>query len=162
MNGSPDTVRAEEAPRPKKILRLVYKFILISIAVHVVGLLIFGGFIIFKRLQPEPVQFEEPVQLKRIEPKKREYKMRVKEQQSRSSRPKIQPRLQSVRPSPLAMPTIDTKITPVKSELTDLPGVADGWPGPRLWRRAGRIDLVRLYPRLGRRTDGLSLRFKTG
>ncbi len=121
-----DNQHHEEAPRPKKILRLVYKFILISVAAHVVGLLIFGSFIIFKRMQPEQVQFESPVNLKRVEPKKREYKMRVKEQQSRASRPKIQPRLQSVRPSPLAMPTIDTKISPVKTELSDLPGLSDG------------------------------------
>ncbi len=76
--------RSEEIPHPKRILRLVYKFILISIAAHVAGLMIFGGFIIFSRLQPEPVQFEQPVQLTRVEPKKREYKMRVKEQQTRA------------------------------------------------------------------------------
>ncbi len=116
----------EGVPHPKRMLRLVYKFILISISVHVVGLLIFGGFIVFERLQPEPVQFEQPVNLNRVEPKKREYKMRVKEQQSRSSRPKVQPRLQSIRPAPLALPSIDTKITPAKTDISDLPGLSDG------------------------------------
>ncbi len=112
--------------QPRRVWRLVYKFIIISIAVHVIGLLIFGGFVIFSRMQPQPVTFEEPVKLTKVEPKKREYKMRVKEQQQRSSRPKLQPRLQSLAPSPLALPVIDTKITPVRSELASLPGLSDG------------------------------------
>ncbi len=117
---------SEQTPKPRRIWLLVYKFILISIAAHVIALLIFGGFIIFQRLQPEPVQFEAPVKLNRVEPKKRQYKMRIKEQQARASRPKLQPRLQSQRMSEVVLPVIDTKLTPVKTELSDLPGLSEG------------------------------------
>ncbi len=98
----------------------------VSIAAHVIGLLIFGGFVVVQRLQPEPVTFERPVTMKKVEPKKREYKMLIKEQQPRASRPKIQPRLQSQQISQLAIPSIDTKISPIQSELNSIPGISDG------------------------------------
>ena len=116
----------EQAPHPRRLLRLVYKFLLLSLAAHVVGLLIFGGLVILKKLRPEEVTFEAPVQVKKVEPKKREYKLRAKQQQQRSSRPKLQPRLQSQRVSDVALPVVDTKITPIKNNLTDIPGIGEG------------------------------------
>lgn len=107
-------------------MRLIYKFILISIAVHVVGLILFGGYVIFTKQKPEPVTFEAPAQLKRIEPKKREYKLQVKEQQKRSSKPALQSRLQSTRMSTIALPDIKAKIDPIKNEMNPVPGMSGG------------------------------------
>ena len=116
----------EETPHLRRLLPRIYKFVLISIAAHISGLLIFGGFVIIRRLMPEeePV-FEAPVAMKRVEPKKREYKLRAKQQQQRSSRPKIQQRLQSSRISTVALPKIDTKIAPVMNKVTDIPGLSE-------------------------------------
>lgn len=128
MNDQNPHNRAEhhsEVPAPKKLLKVVYKFLIISAIVHVVGLLIFGGIIVIKKMRPEPVTFVQPPQIKRVEPKKRQYKLRVKQQQKRSSRPKVQPRMQSTRVSDVALPAVKTKVAPIKNSRASLPGMGD-------------------------------------
>ncbi len=113
------------SPQPRRLLRLIYKFILISLAVHLVGIAIFGGYVVLKKLQPEEVVFTAPPTLVRVEPKKRQYKLRVKQQQQRASRPKLQPRLQSTRMSPVALPQLKTKVEPIKNKSTNVPGMSE-------------------------------------
>lgn len=115
-----------DAPRPKRLLKLVYKFILISIAVHIVGLALFGGYVIFTKSKPEEVTFEAPAALKRVEPKKREYKLAVKEQQKRASKPKLQSRLQSARIADVALPDVKANIAPLKNDMSPVPGMSGG------------------------------------
>ncbi len=122
-----------DSPHPRRMLKLVYKFIIISLIAHLVCFLIFGGLVIFRKLIPEEVTFEAPVELKRIEPKKREHKLLSKEQMERSSRPKLQRRLQSVQMSEIAMPQIDAKIKPVMTKFSPIEGLSlgagDGFEG---------------------------------
>ena len=41
-----------DAPGPKKWFRLIYKFLLISLVAHIVGLAIFGGVVMIKKMRP--------------------------------------------------------------------------------------------------------------
>jgi hypothetical protein len=120
------SIESPETPGPKRIFRVIYKFILISAAVHVVGLLLFGGFVILQKLQPEEVTFVAPPTIVRVEPKKRQYKLRAQQQQQRSGRPQLESRLQSTRMSTFALPDIKTKVAPVKQKNVTIPGMADG------------------------------------
>jgi hypothetical protein len=96
--------------------------------VHVAGLAIFGGFVMFRTVFDEEVAFTAPPEpLKRIEPKKLEYKMRLKQQQQKSSRPKLQPRMLANRLSDMALPEIKTDIKPVMQKpVTSLTGLGQG------------------------------------
>ena len=116
-----------ETPGPKKLFRLVYKFLLISLGVHVIGLITFGGFVILQKLQPEEVTFvAPPPTLVRVEPKKRQYKLRAQQQQQRSGRPRLESRLQSTRESSFALPEIKTRVAPVKQKMVTIPGLSSG------------------------------------
>jgi hypothetical protein len=118
-----------ENPGPKKILRVIYKFIIISVAIHVIGLLFFGGLVILRKLQPEEVTFVEPPSIVRVEPKKRQYKLRAQKQQQRSGRPQLRSRLQSTRTSSFALPPIKTRVAPVKQKMVSIPGLSEGIGG---------------------------------
>lgn len=118
---------APDAPAPKKLFRVIYKFLLLSLAAHVVGLVIFGGVIIMKKLMPEEVTFEAAPPMVRVEPEKRQYKLRVQQQKKRSSRPVLQQRLQSTRMSDLALPDLKTAIAPIKSKAAKIPGLTEGF-----------------------------------
>lgn len=117
---------SSENPGPKKLFRVIYKFILISLGVHIIGLLIFGGFVIIRKLQPEEVTFVAPPSIVRVEPKKRQYKLRAQQQQQRSGRPQLESRLQSTRASSFALPDIKTKVAPIKQKNVSIPGVSAG------------------------------------
>ena len=115
-----------DTPGPKKLLRIVYKCFIVSLIAHIVGLVIFGGVVMMKKMLPEEVTFEAPPPMVRVEPKKRQYKLRVKQQQKRSSRPVMQQRMQSTRMSALALPTMKSAIAPVKQKSAPIPGMSEG------------------------------------
>lgn len=123
------TAESSDNPAPKKLFRVIYKFILISVGIHFLGLLGFGGFVILRELQPEPVTFVEPPSIVRVEPKKRQYKLRAQQQQQRSGRPQLKSRLQSTRSSTFALPPIKTKVAPVQRKMVSIPGLAEGLGG---------------------------------
>lgn len=121
------TEALSETPGPKKFFRVLYKFILISLGIHVLGLIAFGGFVILQKLQPEEVTFvAPPPSIVRVEPKKREYKLRAQQQQQRSSRPQLESRLQSTRASTFALPEIKTRVAPIKQKMVTIPGMSEG------------------------------------
>ncbi|MGA0368684.1 MAG: hypothetical protein ACO3N7_04460 [Kiritimatiellia bacterium] len=93
------------------------------------GLLIFGGFVILRKLQPEEVTFVEPPTIVRVEPQKRQYKLRAQQQQQRSGRPQLQSRLQSTQVSSFSLPPIKTQIAPVKQKMVTIPGFSEGLGG---------------------------------
>lgn len=120
------TDTSTDNPGPKKLFRAIYKFILISAGVHLVGLLALGGFVILQKLQPEEVTFVAPPSIVRVEPKKRQYKLRAQQQQQSSGRPKLESRLQSTRTSSFALPEIKTHVAPVKQKNVTIPGISSG------------------------------------
>ncbi len=116
-----------DVPLPNRRKQILIRVLLTSLAVHIVGLAIFGSFVVFRRAFDDEVAFKPPPQVPRIEPKKLQYKMRLKQQQEKSSRPQIQPRLMSTRVSEIAMPEIKVELAPVKTRsLSNLSGMGQG------------------------------------
>jgi len=83
-----------------------------SLAVHLVALLIFGGYIVMRAKPEEAAIFKTPPPARTYEPRKLEHRVKVQKRQRSSSRPSMLPRLVSMRPSQLALPEIkvDPKI----------------------------------------------------
>lgn len=116
---------SSEIPGPKKLFRIIYKFFLISLGAHLIGLLFFGGVVILRKLQPvEEVKFQAPPPSIRVEPRKRQYKLRAHQQQQQSSRPQLESRLQSTRMSSFALPEIKARVAPVKKKVSRIPGTS--------------------------------------
>lgn len=85
--------------------QLTYVF-LGSLAVHVIGLLAFGGWIVM-RTKPEKVTiFETPPPNRVYEPRKLEHRVKLKKRQRSSSRPSVVPRLVAMKLTDLALPEI--------------------------------------------------------
>lgn len=91
------------ARKRRSLLRYV---LLGSLAVHVIGMAIFGGMKLVKYLSKDDVVFEAPPPAATYEPRKIELKVKVQEKQRSSSRPAIIPRMTSTRPSEISMPEI--------------------------------------------------------
>lgn len=87
----------------KRMLRFV---LLISLSLHVLAMLIFGGIVLVQRLTQEKTVFEVPPPSRTYEPRKVELKVKVQKRQRSSSRPAVVPRLVSARPSELSLPEI--------------------------------------------------------
>jgi hypothetical protein len=118
------SLRVDETPLPRRLLRLLYKFLLISAAAHLIGLIIFGGLIVIRNLTEEDVQFKPPPPMTRVEPRKIQYKMTLKKTQKRSRRPKVQPRMMSTRVANIALPEIKAKPQPIKiAKISPLKGM---------------------------------------
>lgn len=78
----------------------------VSLGIHVVGLLIFGGWIIIRGQLEQETVFVAPPPLKTYEPRKLEHRVKVQKKQRSSSRPSMIPRLVSNKISNLALPEI--------------------------------------------------------
>jgi len=77
-----------------------------SLAVHVIGLIAFGSWVLIRSYMDEKTVFVAPPPLKTYEPRKLEHKVKVQKRQRSSSRPTIMPRMVSTRPSALSLPEI--------------------------------------------------------
>ncbi|MBN1556577.1 MAG: hypothetical protein JW951_00360, partial [Lentisphaerae bacterium] len=77
-----------------------------SLAVHVVGLLVFGGVVIMRDIRENATMFETPPPVRTYEPRKLEHRVKVREAQRSSSRPAMLPRVVSLKVSELALPEI--------------------------------------------------------
>ncbi|MBN2448877.1 MAG: hypothetical protein JXR77_00725 [Lentisphaeria bacterium] len=92
--------------------RLLAGLLLISAGLHVVGLLVFGGWVVLRGQREETTVFVAPPPIKTYEPRKLEHRVKVQKRQRSSSRPSLMPRLVAMKPSKLSLPaiTIDPKI----------------------------------------------------
>ncbi len=89
--------------RRKKILLYLLG---ISLGVHVVGLAIFGGWVILRARQEEQTVFVAPPPLRTYQPRELEHRVKVQKKQRSSSRPAVMPRLVASKVSDLALPEI--------------------------------------------------------
>jgi hypothetical protein len=78
----------------------------ISLAVHLVGMLIFGSWVVIRSLIEERTVFTAPPPIKTYEPRKLEHQVKVSKRQRSSSRPAVMPRLVAMKPSNFALPEI--------------------------------------------------------
>ncbi len=110
---------------------------LLSIGIHAGLIFLFAGVVVFQYFKRAPVQFRTPPtpQVQRIEPRKLEYKVRMQEQQKKSGRPTVSPRLTSTALGSISLPQVKTTIKPtpnkVLSNLTSFGGngLGDGFGG---------------------------------
>ena len=96
-----------EASARTKMLRLVLAG---SLALHLLGALIFGGIVLVSSLAKEETVFEAPPPIRTYEPRKVELKVKVQQKQRSSSRPQVVPRMVSTQPSIISLP--DIKVDP--------------------------------------------------
>jgi len=100
--------------RRKKIL---YSLFVASLICHVVGLLIFGGWIVMRSRQEEKPVFVAPPPIKTYDPRKLEHRVKVQKRQRSSNRPSMVPRLISMKPSKLALPNIQLDPKVIKTSF---------------------------------------------
>lgn len=96
----------ENAQR-SRVLRFV---LFISLCIHLLAGLIFGGVVLVTTMLKEEVVFEAPPPIRTYEPRKVELKVKVQQKQRSSSRPQVVPRMVSARPSNITLP--DIKVDP--------------------------------------------------
>lgn len=89
--------------RRRKMLTYI---MLASLAVHVIGLIAFGSWVLIRSYLEEKTVFVAPPPLKTYEPRKLEHRVKVQKRQRSSSRPTMMPRMVSTRPSNLSLPEI--------------------------------------------------------
>lgn len=119
----------------QRIKRWARNALLVSVALHVAGLIV-GAFIVAYRSKPKPdAQFvASPTPGPALEPRKLEHRVKVTDLSKRSARPLMQPRILAMSPTDLALPEIKripkthTKPTQVLSSLSRA-GVGTGIGG---------------------------------
>jgi hypothetical protein len=94
----------------------------VSVLVHVVVIALLGGVVVFKVFERPPAQFKPPpppAKTTKIEPRKIQHKIKIREQQQNSGRPRVSPRLTANRVSGISLPDIevDPMAAPVKSNI---------------------------------------------
>ena len=94
----------------------------LSVAIHAALIALLGGVVVFKVLERPPAQFKPPpppAKTTKIEPRKLQHKIKIREQQQNSGRPRVSPRLTANRVSGISLPKIevDPMAEPVKSNI---------------------------------------------
>ena len=94
----------------------------LSVLIHAVIIALLGGVVVFKVLERPPAQFKPPPpppKTTKIEPRKLQHKIKIREQQQNSGRPRVSPRLTANRVSGISLPEIeaDPMAAPVKSNI---------------------------------------------
>jgi hypothetical protein len=87
--------------------RQLWTILLISLGLHMVGGLVFAGYVVMRGQRQEKPVFVASPPVKTYEPRKLEHRVKVQKKQRSSSRPSMVPRLVSLKPSDLALPKID-------------------------------------------------------
>ncbi|MGQ9661577.1 MAG: hypothetical protein ACUVWX_04460, partial [Kiritimatiellia bacterium] len=87
----------------QKMLRYIF---LGSVAAHVLGMVIFGGWVIMKHLTEKVTIFEAAPKIRKYEPRKLEHKVKLMKRQRSSSRPSMIPRIVSTKMAKLSLPDI--------------------------------------------------------
>jgi hypothetical protein len=101
----------------EKRRKQLWMLLMISLGIHLVALLIFGGFVVMRALREEKTVFVAPPPMKTYEPRKLEHKVKVQKQQRSSSRPAMTPRMVSAKPSDFALPEIKSNPKVVKTSF---------------------------------------------
>ena len=87
--------------------RKLLAYVLIgSLAVHLIGLLFFHGYIVMRSPKETVTVFKTPPPARTYEPRKLEHKVKLQKRQRSSSRPAMMPRMVSMKMSDLALPEI--------------------------------------------------------
>ena len=94
----------------------------VSVLIHVAVIALLGGVVVFKVLERPPAQFKPPpppAKITKIEPRKLQHKIKIREQQQNSGRPRVSPRLTANRVSGISLPEIevDPMAVPVKTNI---------------------------------------------
>ena len=94
----------------------------LSVVIHAAVIALLGGVVVFKVLERPPAQFKPPpppAKITKIEPRKLQHKIKIREQQQNSGRPRVSPRLTANRVSGISLPEIevDPMAAPVKSNI---------------------------------------------
>jgi len=94
----------------------------VSLAIHAAVIALLGGVVVFKVLERPPAQFKPPPpppKTTKIEPRKLQHKIKIREQQQNSGRPRVSPRLTANRVSGISLPEIevDPMAEPVKTNI---------------------------------------------
>jgi len=113
----------------------------VSVLVHILVIGSLGGVVVFKTLERPPAQFAPPPPpaQPRIEPRKLEHQVKVKQQQQKSGRPRVSPRLSANRISEFSLPEIKSAPAKVKDPLksTDMRSFGAGGLGTGVGGGAG-------------------------
>ncbi len=94
----------------------------LSVLIHAVIIALLGGVVVFKVLERPTAQFKPPPpppKTTKIEPRKLQHKIKIREQQQNSGRPRVSPRLTANRVSGISLPEIeaDPMAAPAKSNI---------------------------------------------
>jgi hypothetical protein len=94
----------------------------ISVLIHAAVIALLGGVVVFKVLERPPAQFKPPpppAKVTKLEPRKLQHKIKIREQQQNSGRPRVSPRLTANRVSGISLPEIevDPMAEPVKTNI---------------------------------------------
>ena len=94
----------------------------LSVIIHAAVIALLGGVVVFKVLERPPAQFKPPpppAKTTKIEPRKLQHRIKIREQQQNSGRPRVSPRLTANRVSGISLPEIevDPAAAPVKSNI---------------------------------------------
>jgi hypothetical protein len=90
-----------------------------SLAVHAVGLLAFGGWVVMRNRAAPPATFETPPPVRTYEPRQLEHRVKLQNRQRSSSRPAPVPRVVAMKPTALALP--DVRMDPKLVQATFQP-----------------------------------------
>lgn len=85
----------------------LWMLLLVSLGVHLLGGLVFAGYVVMRSQREEKTVFVTPPPVKTYEPRKLEHRVKVQKKQRSSSRPSLVPRLTALKPSDLSLPKIE-------------------------------------------------------
>jgi len=111
-------------PTKKPPNKIFWSIVFGILALHLVGLTIFGGVVLFESLKPDDDPFEEPPQAEKIDPVQIEFKRNFQEKQKKTQRPKQKLQVQSV--GNLSMPDVDIQV-PNLSNNADIGRLGGGF-----------------------------------
>ncbi|MEM0966694.1 MAG: hypothetical protein AAGJ81_11145 [Verrucomicrobiota bacterium] len=83
------------------------------LAIHIVALLIFGGFTVYDAFMPDDASFDDPPPLEKIERVQLEFKVRMQEKQKQSQRPKQKLQVQQI--SQMEVPDVDIQVPDINN-----------------------------------------------
>jgi len=95
-------------PKKKPPNKIFWTIAVGILVVHLIGLAVFGGIVLFAPGQPDGDPFEEPPRAETIDPVQIEFKRTLQEKQQKSQRPKQKLQVRTV--NNLAMPDLDIQV----------------------------------------------------
>ena len=97
--------------------KLMSSFLGVSLMVHVLALLLFGSYVVFRALQEPKSAFVTPPPMKTYQPRQLEHKVKVQKRQRSASRPSMAPRMTAMKASDFALPEITVNAKTVKTSF---------------------------------------------